>query len=90
MSKSTQDIVAIANSLSSEEIAQLISILGNRLDVFVGVVGRHQISSRVESACMNGPVIQVNLELAQLDDISDDRFVRKGLEAWAEKRETQS
>jgi len=38
----------------------------------VGQLGRHQISSPVKDACMNGAVVQINLELTELDDISDD------------------
>jgi len=72
MSKDIQDIVQIANSLSNNDLANLITMLGDRLDVYVGQLGRHQISSPVKDACMNGAVVQINLELSELDDISED------------------
>ena len=90
MSKDIQDIVAFANSLSNNDLANLITMLGDRLDVYVGQLGRHQISSPVQDACMNGSVVQINLELAGLDDISEDAFVKNGLESWLHKRKAQS
>jgi len=72
MSKDIQDIVQIANSLSNNDLANLITMLGDRLDVYVGRLGRHQISSPVKDACMNGAIVQINLELSELDDISED------------------
>lgn len=72
MNKDIQDIVQIANSLSNNDLANLITMLGDRLDVYVGQLGRHQISSPVKDACMNGAVVQINLELTELDDISKE------------------
>lgn len=71
MSKDIHDIVQVANSLSNDDLANLITILGDRLDVYVGQLGRYQISSPVKDACMNGAVVQINLELSDLDDISE-------------------
>ena len=88
--KTYSDMGQLASQLSNNDLEHLINIVAERLDVFVGSVGRHQITSRVASACINGPLVQVNLQLADLDDIGEDRFVRMGLEAWAEKREAQS
>lgn len=88
--KTYSDMSQLANQLSNNDLEHLINIVAERLDVFVGCVGRHLITSRVASACINGPLVQVNLQLADLDDIGEDRFVRMGLEAWAEKREAQS
>lgn len=67
MSKDIQDIVQIANSLSNDDLANLITMLGDRLDVYVGQLGRNQISSPVKDACMNGSVVQINLELSELE-----------------------
>ena len=72
MSKDIQEIVQVANSLSNNDLANLITMLGDRLDVYVGQLGRHQISSPVKDACMNGAVVQINLELTELDDISKE------------------
>jgi len=88
--KTYSDMGQLASQLSNNDLEHLINIVAERLDVFVGCVGRHQITSRVASACINGPLVQVNLQLADLDEIGEDRFVRMGLEAWAEKREAQS
>lgn len=71
MSKDIHDIVQVANSLSNDDLANLITVLGDRLDVYVGQLGRHQISSPVKDTCMNGAVVQINLELSELDDISE-------------------
>ena len=79
------DMGQLASQLSNNDLKDLISIVAERLDVFVGCVGRHQITSRVESACINGPLVQVNVQLADLDDIGEDRFVKKGLVEWATK-----
>ena len=79
------DMGQLASQLSNNDLEALINIVAERLDVFVGCVCRHQISSRVESACVNGPFVQVNVQLADLDDIGDNRFVRSGLVAWATK-----
>ena len=72
MSKDIHDIVQVANSLSNDDLANLITILGDRLEVYVGQLGSHQITSRVKDTCMNGAVVQINLELSELDDISED------------------
>ena len=74
-------LLAIANQLSNEEICTLIDMVSNRLTVLYGCLNNHVISSEVEFACMNGPYIQINCTTANLDDLSQDDFIRSALES---------
>ena len=57
-----QEVVKLSNQLSQEDVCQLIEILAPRLDVYVGLAGNRCVSGEVESVCMNGPVVQINLD----------------------------
>jgi len=66
-------VLNIANDLSNDEIAHLLEIVSNRIDVFVGSFGNLQVTSEIASVCMNGPSVQVNLELAEHDSMMEDK-----------------
>jgi len=77
-----RELVAIANSLSNQDVAILINMLSNRCDVFVGAIGGWQIASEIEWCCLNGVGIQINLK--SVDDetleIAAQRYHNKKLE----------
>ena len=68
-------ILNIANSLSNEEICRLIFILSDRIDVYIGRMGRMQIASTISSVSLNGPSVQINLETAELDDMRENDWI---------------
>ena len=68
-------LLDIANDLSNENICELINIVADRLDVFFGCLNGHQLGSGVTSASMNGPLIQINCDSADLEDLTDDKFM---------------
>ena len=77
-------ITNIVNDLSNNEIAELLNHLTDRVDVYVGSIGRCMVSSPISHVTMNGSMIQVNLELAELDDLRENNMVARGLERAVE------
>ena len=81
----TAKIISFANDCSNEDLCLLINIMANRLECFFGSLNRCQLSSEIQSACMNGSMIQLNCKTVALDDISHDPFIKyaisKGVKA---------
>jgi hypothetical protein len=75
-----QELLDIANELSNENICDLINMVAPRLDVFFGSLNRHSLSSGVAFAGMNGTIIQVNCETADLEDLAEDEFIASAIE----------
>lgn len=65
-------IVEIANGLSNDDLVRLIDVVSSRLEVFVGILNNCCITGSVKGACTNGTIVQINMELTQLDDLSED------------------
>jgi len=76
----TEKIVNFSNSCSNEDLCLLINIVANRLECFFGSLNRCQLSSEIQSACINGPMIQLNCKTVALDDIADDQFIKYAIE----------
>lgn len=74
-----EEIIELANTLSNEDLCTLINAVAPRLDIYVGSMGV-QIATEVESACMNGPTVQINSVMAQLDDMREDSAIQYALE----------
>ena len=74
-------LIDIANDLTNKEICDLINIISPRLDVYVGLLNDHCISSEINWANLNGTMIQINLRLAELDDLQDDEFFADAIKA---------
>jgi len=63
-----------------EQLRLIFEIRAADIDVFIGVGnGRLQLSSGVESACLNGAIVQVNLETSVLDDVMEDESFQYAL-----------
>tara|TARA_R110002033_G_scaffold165873_1_gene204186 strand:+ start:994 stop:1269 length:276 start_codon:yes stop_codon:yes gene_type:complete len=80
LKKSHQDIINLANTLSNEDLCTLINAVAPRLDIYVGSMGRVQISTEVEHASLNGMTVQINTAMAQLDDMREDDGIQYALE----------
>ena len=79
-------LINIANDLTNKEICELINIISPRVDVFVGLLNNHCISSEINWANLNGTIIQINLRLAELDDLQDDKFFADAIKAEGKKK----
>lgn len=66
-----EEVIAIANGLSNDDICYLINLISERCSVFVGCMGNRQLSSEITWACINGTLIQINLETAEEDLVSE-------------------
>jgi len=58
-------IVEMANKLSNEDLCQLIYIVAERLNVFIGSTDKVQMTGELSienPACLNGASVQINLE----------------------------
>ena len=75
-----EKIMAIANDLTNEDICDLINMVAPRLDVYFGLLNMRCLSSGVSFASMNGTIIQVNCETADLEDLADDDFIAGAIE----------
>ena len=78
-------MLKLANNLTNEEICSLFNMTSERFDIYIGSLGDCMITSKVTWACMNGPYIQVNTELADLNDIRENSFVNKAFESAKKK-----
>jgi hypothetical protein len=74
-----QELLDVANKLSNDDICDLINMVAPRLNVFFGSLNRHCLSSGVTFAAMNGTVIQVNCETADLEDLADCKFISSAI-----------
>ena len=62
MNARTEELLKIANDLSNEDVCTLIEMLGDRVEVFLGTnTDGHMVCSEIESACLNGCSVQLNL-----------------------------
>ena len=82
----SEKLIDIANGLTNKEICDLINIISPRLDVYVGSLNNHCISSEINWANLNGTMIQINLRLAELDDLQDDQFFAHAIKAKRKKK----
>ena len=79
MNKKQQKIVDIVNSLSNNQICDLLNCLSDRIDVYFGSFNKCCLGSQAHFACMNGPQIQLNCETAEYDDLKDWDFFKYAL-----------
>jgi len=82
----TIELVELANKLSNEDMCDLISIWADRIEVFVGSTDKILLTgglSHENPACMNGPMIQINIDQVIMDDVNDDST---GLQIKAAKK----
>jgi hypothetical protein len=70
----------LAMQLSNHDLAELLNMCNSRLDVYVGCVGKYCIGGEVEFSCPTAVGVQINLKLAELDDLREDRFIAKALD----------
>jgi len=73
------NVIDIFNNMSNEELALFMEMASARTNIYVGKIGKHCISSKIESAHTNGIEVQVNLELTDLDCMTEDDFFMEGL-----------
>ena len=74
-----QELLEFVNGLSNDDVCDVINLLSDRLDVYVGLLNNHCIASPVAFACLNGTSVQVNLLLSDLDDLQEDSFFAEAL-----------
>jgi hypothetical protein len=74
-----QELLDVANKMSNDNICDLINMVAPRLDVFFGSLNRHSLSSGVTFAGMNGTIIQINCETADLEDLADCKFISSAI-----------
>jgi hypothetical protein len=58
------------------ELRRILEIRAADFNVYIGNRGKVCLSSGIESVCINGASIQINLETAALDDVLDDEAFR--------------
>ena len=78
-----ESILGFTQTLSNIDILMLMRILAPRLDVFVGTVGNKIIGGELSSespACLNGPIVQLNMALSELPDLREDGFIMDAIE----------
>jgi hypothetical protein len=74
-----QELLEFVNGLSNDDVCDVINLLSDRLDVYVGLLNNHCIASPVAFACLNGTSVQINLHLADLDDLQEDSFFAEAI-----------
>ena len=77
-----QQLLEVANDLTNDNICDLINMVAPRLDVYFGLLNMRCLSSGVSFASMNGTIIQVNCESADLEDLADDEFMAKAVKPF--------
>jgi hypothetical protein len=75
------ELIEFVNGLSNDDVCHVINMLSDRLDVYVGLLNNHCIASPVAFACLNGTMVQINLHLADLDDLQEDSFFEHAMKA---------
>jgi|TARA_R110002051_G_scaffold115971_1_gene189164 hypothetical protein len=58
------------------ELVRILEIRAADFDVLIGLRGKVCLTSGVESVCMNGAIVQINLATAALDDVMEDGAFR--------------
>ena len=71
--------------LTLEQLRQIFEVRAADISVYIGNHGRVCLSSEIESACLNGAIVQVNLETAALDDVMDDSAFQYAFEKTQEE-----
>jgi len=72
-------IVKLANNLSNEDLCMLFNMTSDRFRIHVGKLGDIIIGTEARWASLNGVMIQINTELSELSDMSDDYVVDRAL-----------
>jgi hypothetical protein len=78
--KRRQQMIELSNRLSLTDLAILIEINAERIQLHNGCMGSSLIGGELSSedpVCMNGAFIQLNAESSDLDDMRDEGFVRE-------------
>jgi hypothetical protein len=78
-------MLKIANNLTNEELLTLLNMTSERFYIYLGTLGNLQISTKISWVTLNGPTIQINTELADLSDMSDDVEIAEGLSSLKKK-----
>lgn len=85
MFKRREKMLKLANNLSNEELLTLLNMTSDRFFIYLGTLGGLQISAKISWATLNGASIQINTELSELDDISEDPEIAEGLASFKKK-----
>tara|TARA_R110002072_G_C7780182_1_gene519992 strand:+ start:104 stop:511 length:408 start_codon:yes stop_codon:yes gene_type:complete len=80
-----QQLLEVANDLTNDNICDLINMVAPRLDVYFGLLNMRCLSSGISFASMNGTIVQVNCESADLEDLADDDFIAGAIEKTVKK-----
>ena len=80
-----QQLLEVVNDLTNDNICDLINMVAPRLDVYFGLLNMRCLSSGISFASMNGTIIQVNCESADLEDLADDDFISGAIEKTVQK-----
>ena len=80
-----QQLLEVVNDLTNDNICDLINMVAPRLDVYFGLLNMRCLSSGVSFASMNGTIVQVNCESADLEDLADDDFIAGAIEKTVQK-----
>lgn len=83
--KRQRKMLKLANNLTNEELLTLLNMTRERFDIFLGTLGEWQISTKITWATLNGPTIQINTDLADLRDMSEDPEIAEGLASFKKK-----
>lgn len=73
-SHSMERLVRLANTLSNEDLARLITLAAPRLSVYSGILNGVCITGDVSSAFTNGTTVQIDLVTTELDDLIEDEI----------------
>tara|TARA_A100000172_G_scaffold80712_1_gene71064 strand:+ start:2845 stop:3204 length:360 start_codon:yes stop_codon:yes gene_type:complete len=60
-------------NLTIQELERIIDIRANDFSVYIGNTGKVLLTSDVSHASLNGLLVQINLETAQLENVMEDR-----------------
>ena len=80
-----QQLLEVVNDLTNDNICDLINMVAPRLDVYFGLLNMRCLSSGISFASMNGTIVQVNCESADLEDLADDDFIGGAIEKTVKK-----
>lgn len=57
-----KELINLVNKLSNDNIKDILNIKLNDIAVYLGSYKHHSIGGDVESVCMNGAIIQINVK----------------------------
>jgi len=80
-----QQLLEVVNDLTNDNICDVINMVAPRLDVYFGLLNMRCLSSGISFASMNGTIVQVNCESADLEDLADDDFIAGAIEKTVQK-----